>query len=200
MKAKPKKWLKRGGISLLLLGLGLISWNTFQIYQYSLRYSDQAAPVAIILGAGSHHGNLSPVFRERVEEGISLWQEKRVDYLLFTGGMGQGEEIADSDAARQYARERGIPGTAIFTEKSSTITYENLLEARKIMRQQHWESALLVSDPLHMKRAMSMCDALDITAYSVPTRTSMYRSRSTKWGFLLYESFYYHLGKLTYKH
>ena len=48
-----------------------------------------------------------------------------------------------------------------------------------------------MSDPLHMKRAMLMCEDYGITAYSSPTPTSMYRSLKTKLTFLLREEYFY---------
>jgi uncharacterized SAM-binding protein YcdF (DUF218 family) len=53
------------------------------------------------------------------------------------------------------------------------------------------ETALIVSDPLHMKRAMLYAHDLGIRAYSSPTPTSLYRSWRTKLPFLMREEFYY---------
>jgi uncharacterized SAM-binding protein YcdF (DUF218 family) len=60
------------------------------------------------------------------------------------------------------------------------------------MRQHGIESAVVVSDPLHMKRAMMMADDLGIVAASSPTPTSRYRSLKTKLRFLLRELYFIH--------
>lgn len=52
-------------------------------------------------------------------------------------------------------------------------------------------TAIIVSDPLHMKRAMLMAKDYGIDAYSSPTPTSMYRSIKTKLPFLAREEFFY---------
>ena len=52
-------------------------------------------------------------------------------------------------------------------------------------------TAIIVSDPLHMKRAMLMANDYGITAYSSPTPTSMYRSAKTQLPFLGREVFFY---------
>lgn len=57
--------------------------------------------------------------------------------------------------------------------------------------------ALIVSDPLHMKRAMLYAKDFGITAYSSPTPTTLYRSRKTKASFLMREVFYYSGYRLT---
>ena len=53
------------------------------------------------------------------------------------------------------------------------------------------ETAIIVSDPLHMKRAMLLAEDAGITAYSSPTPTTRYISMRTKIPFLARETFYY---------
>ena len=52
-------------------------------------------------------------------------------------------------------------------------------------------TAIIVSDPLHMKRAMAMAKDYGITAFSSPTPTTMYRRLKTKVPFLFRETFFY---------
>ena len=65
------------------------------------------------------------------------------------------------------------------------------------MDEKNMETALVVSDPLHMKRAMLYAEDLGMEAYSSPTPTSLYRSWKTKLPFLAREEFYYIGYKLT---
>ena len=53
------------------------------------------------------------------------------------------------------------------------------------------ETAVIVSDPLHMKRAMLLAEDAGIKAYSSPTPTTRYISMRTKIPFLARETFYY---------
>ncbi|MBP3387965.1 MAG: YdcF family protein, partial [Clostridia bacterium] len=60
-----------------------------------------------------------------------------------------------------------------------------------IMDNNSFNTAILVSDPLHMKRAMRMAGDYGIDALTSPTPTSMYRTPKTKLPFLLREEFFY---------
>ena len=53
-------------------------------------------------------------------------------------------------------------------------------------------TAVLVSDPLHLRRAIWMADDLGIAAVSSPTPTTRYRSLKTKLRFLRHELYYWH--------
>lgn len=74
--------------------------------------------------------------------------------------------------ARQYAIEQGIESEAILIEEVTTITEENLEQALLVSAQEPIESYTIVSDPLHMKRAMLMADDFGMEAHSSPTQTS----------------------------
>ena len=63
-----------------------------------------------------------------------------------------------------------------------------------------FKDALIVSDPLHMKRAMRMAADYGITAYSSPTPTTRFVSLRSKLPFLAREVFFYIGYKMLYDH
>lgn len=161
------------------------------ISSYASKDETQKADAAIILGAAVEDGAPTPVFRERINHGISLYQDGYVKYLIFTGGIGDGDSISEAQAGKNYAISMGIPESAILIEEESHITEENLENVKALMEQNNLQTALIVSDPLHMKRAMLMAKDYGITAYSSPTKTTMYQSAKTKLPFLAREVFMY---------
>ncbi len=179
-------------LSLILCSVLLfITFIAAIIVNYGKTDDKTPADVAIVLGAGTANGEVSPVFRERINHGIWLYENGYVDYLIFTGGIGEGNEKSDALVAKEYALSKSVPEKNIFIEEKSTITEENLEYAKMIMEENSFETAIIVSDPLHMKRAMLMTGDYGIDAYSSPTPTSMYKSFKTKFPFLLREEFFY---------
>ncbi|WP_196890007.1 YdcF family protein [Aureivirga sp. CE67] len=193
MFLKIKKFI----LFLLILGFSFFVYNAIQIYRFSNQYSEQKSDVAIVLGAGTNNGKISPVFRERVNHGIYLYKNKIVDKIIFTGGFGENQKQADSEIAKKYALEKGVPEAVILMETKSKYTYQNLEESKKIMDSLNYNSALIVTDPLHSKRAMLLTEKYHINCKSSPTKTSMYKSFSTKMNSLVYETFYYSIRVVT---
>lgn len=75
-------------------------------------------------------------------------------------------------------------------EETTRTTKQNLAEAARLMEQNHLRSAILVSDPLHLRRAMAMAGDVGISAVSSPTPTTRYRSLQAKVGFLAREVYF----------
>ena len=180
-------------ISLLVVSLIILSAiiTAVSIAHYGKLDEKAHCDVAIILGAATSGEKVSPVYRERINHGIWLFENEYVDYLILTGGVGKGNEKSDAYVAKQYAIEKGVPEQVILIEEKSKITEENLEYAKEIMDAFSMDTAIIVSDPLHMKRAMLMAKDYGIEACSSPTPTTMYKSAKTQIPFLAREVFFY---------
>ena len=77
-----------------------------------------------------------------------------------------------------------------FFEKISKTTKQNLLEAQKIMNQNGFKTAIIVSDPLHLFRTNQIANLLQIKAQTSPTPFSVFQSFGTQRDFLLRELFF----------
>ena len=139
--------------SSLLLAVEVMA---MRIYSYGNSVTGTQADAAIVLGAAVWGTDTSPVFRERINHGIDLYQRGKVRKLIFTGGQGNKGEPTEASTARQYALGRGIPMKDILVEEKSHTTYENIRYAKQLADAQGVRNVLIVSDPLHMKRAVAM--------------------------------------------
>jgi len=106
----------------------------------------------------------SPVFEERIKHAVNLYTVGEASIIIFTGGIGEGDRIAESEVAKEYAVQLGVPDEDIYCETHSRITYENLEGAKEILDRQGLTKALIVSDPLHMRRAVTIARDLGIDA------------------------------------
>lgn len=178
-------------LAILLIILTSYFIVSIQIYADSKVDETTKADAAIVLGTAIWDAKPSPVFRERINHAVLLYKNDSVDFLIFTGGIGEGKEYSESAIGKRYAIENGVPESKIFIEEKSTITDENLKFAKEIINEYKFSKVLIVSDPLHMKRAMLMAKNHNINAYSSPTKTSRYISAKSKFGFVMRETFFY---------
>lgn len=95
------------------------------------------------------------------------------------------------------ATSEGVPNAAILTETKSRTTHQNLVEAKALMDAAGLDSANIVSDPLHLKRASAMARDLGLIAVPSPTPTSRYRMLRVKLECLLREIYFCNYYALT---
>lgn len=182
---------KRNGIIILLVVTIYYILIATIIYNYSFKNETQNADVAIVLGAGIEDSIPSPIFKERINHSIYLYENGYVEKIIFTGGKTEKNKLSEASVAKKYAESQGIQSQDILIEEQSKITYENLKFAKELMKENKLNSALIISDPLHMKRAMLMAKDLNLKSYSSPTKTSKFKSIDKKLKFLMRETFFY---------
>lgn len=178
------RWLLLGGVVVVLA-------TALQIYSYSSNIDKEKADAVIVLGASVWHDQPSPVFQARIDHAIKLYKEKQIEWLVFTGGIGQGKQYAEAVVAQQYAVQRGIPIEAVLLEQVSRTTLQNLKYTQALLMKRNLKRVLIVSDPLHMKRAVTIANDLGLDAYPSPTQTSRYQSLKSQLQFLSRETYFY---------
>ena len=143
-----------------VVGTGIGIWSYGEVDE------KQKADVIIVLGAAVYGGEVSPVFKERLNHGIRLYEEGYATKMILTGGVGEGNGYSDAYIAKQYVVGQGVPEEAVLLEEKSVITQENI------------ENAKIPGD-------------CGISAYSSPTTTTRYQTMKSKLPFLLREEFFY---------
>ncbi|WP_305805361.1 YdcF family protein [Stenotrophomonas sp. YIM B06876] len=182
-------WLWRLGLLLGVWLLGVAAWIIW------VGDHDEAAPAdaIIVLGAAAYDAKPSPVFEERIRHGLDLYQRGYAPLLIFTGGYGGATaRFSESQVARRYALRQRVPADAILIETVSRTTRQNLIEAQLLMREHHLHRVILVSDPLHMARALRLSRELGIDALASSTPSTRFRSFHTRWRFLAQEIYFFH--------
>ena len=174
------------GPALLLLGLVAV-----RIYTYGNNVVDVNGDAAIVLGAAVWGNEVSPVFRERINHAINLYRSGKVRKIIFTGGQGNRDELTEAAEARQFAMKNGIPEKDILIEERSHTTYENVVNAKRVADANGLKRVLIVSDPMHMKRAVAMAKDIGLDAYPSPTPTTRYQSWRSQLESLAHETYYY---------
>lgn len=187
------RWFRRLALLALLWLCGVAGYILHVGGRDDAAGDDVRADAIIVLGAAAYDARPSPVFEERIRHGIDLYKRDRAPTLIFTGGFGgNGARFSESQVARRYAIRNGVPDSAILIETASRNTIENLSQAAALMRARKLGRAIIVSDPLHMSRALRICGNVEIACLGSPTPTSRYRSFATRWRFLINEIYFFH--------
>jgi len=182
-------WMWRLFVLVVVWLLGVTGWIMW------IGERDQAAKAdaIIVLGAAAYDAKPSPVFQERIRHGLDLYEAGYAPLLIFTGGYGgSGARFSESQVARRYALKQGVPAKAILIETQSRNTVQNLVEAKRLMDQRGLHRVIIVSDPLHMARALRLSRAMGIDALASSTPSTRFRSLHTSWRFLAQEIYFFH--------
>ncbi len=89
----------------------------------------------------------------RLREGLRLWREQWAPKLIFSGAARAGP-VSNAEAMRQRALAAGVPPSAILVDEQGADTYGNAIHSRRLMEASGLRSAILVTSPYHLQRAV----------------------------------------------
>jgi uncharacterized SAM-binding protein YcdF (DUF218 family) len=151
----------------------------------------EALDAAVVLGAAANHGEPSPVFAARLDYARDLLMTRAASMLIVTGGIGSGELISEGDTGRRYLIARGVAPERILVERQSRTTLDNLCGALRLGSHHGATSFAIVSDPLHLKRALRLATGIGMRAVPAATPYTRYRSIASRGRFLARETYFF---------
>ncbi|MFC7441935.1 YdcF family protein [Laceyella putida] len=166
------KWMIGGLILLLILFMPFLTlWNLVSRY-------DDVEPrkghyhVAIVLGAALWDQQPSPALKERLNLALALYNEKRVDYIVLSGGLGDNG-IPEAEGMKRYLVARGVHANHLILEDRSSNTKENLKYTAELLKQQQWGNIAIVTHDYHMYRALNYARQAGIYASAAPVHSTV---------------------------
>jgi uncharacterized SAM-binding protein YcdF (DUF218 family) len=157
-----------GGLAVILAG----GFATARIWQQGATDERRPVDAIVVLGAAQYDGRPSPVFEARLEHAVALWKDGIAPWLVVTGGKLPADRTTEAAVAREYAIAHGVPPEAIFGEDEAHNTLVSLTGVAVQMRARGLRTAVVVSDPTHMLRALRIAGDLGLEAWGSPTTTS----------------------------
>ena len=192
-QSRPKRRWLRWLVALLLAVLVWVLAVAAAIWSYASRSDAQPSDAIVVLGASAPQGVPSPVFAARIDHAIALHQQGVAPRIVFTGGAGAGESVSEAQAAQAYALARGVPAGTLLLDTQSHTTQQNIRGAAPLLQQVGAKRVLIVSDPLHMRRAVVLARRQGLDAHPAPTPSTRYQGLGAKLGFLARETWFYAL-------
>lgn len=166
---RRKRWPALVALALLylcsmpLVGNSLTRWLESRYPALALdqvEKTDAIVPLGGIFGPPAPAGFLPNLgeANERLEAGIQLWQRKKAEWLVFTGGRVPWSRQTEVEGAfsRREAVSRGIPAERIIVTREVGNTVDEALAVADLMRARTWGKIVLVTSAWHMPRAVRL--------------------------------------------
>ena len=126
----------------------------------------------MILGASiKSNGQPSDALRDRLDTGISLFENGKAPLILLTGddGRNRADEIT---VMKNYVLNAGVPESAIFADGQGYRTYESCARANKAF---NIKQAIIVTQKFHLPRALYLCQRLGVDSVGISADLHTYK-------------------------
>lgn len=134
----------------------------------------QKADAIVVLGSGvTRNGWPDRISLERTVQGVILFKQGYAPRMIFAGGWAHNGYEASAPVMAKIAQELGVPPHLIIIEDQSKDTYQNALFTQKVLKENGWQTMLLVTSESHMKRSALTFSKLGLTVFPVPVEAAL---------------------------
>ncbi len=126
--------------------------------------------VAIIFGAGINGDQPSRYLKDRLDAGISLYKNHKVDKILLSGDNGR-DEYDELSVMKLYCQKNGIDTAKIYIDYAGFDSYSTMYRAKYIF---NVDTAILVSQKYHLNRCVYLGDKLGIKSFGYSADRGVY--------------------------
>ncbi len=159
-------------VILAFLGFAFLVWEVDRLGRVD---AAREADVIVVLGARvNQDGTPGSDLTSRTYHAVDLWKAGLAPHMICTGGF-QNEPLSAAAVCKRFSSSLGVPADRILIADGSSNTMEDAQATAKVMAEQGWQSAILVSHPLHLFRARWLFQRAGIDAVTSPTSTETHR-------------------------
>ena len=152
---KIKGWIRITFIVLISLA---VVFSSFLLIYGKTDTTDFDEDAVIVLGAAVHGKTPSLTLRHRLDKAVQFHQNNPDTLIVVSGGQGNGEDITEAEAMKNYLTEKGVNPEVIIEESEATSTYENFTLSKSLLDTRLGDdySVCFITNEYHVFRA-SFC-------------------------------------------
>jgi uncharacterized SAM-binding protein YcdF (DUF218 family) len=173
---KSGRWVFWTTVVAAVMVVAAFSSIFITILNDSTKQELHSADAIIVFGAAQYDGRPSPVFRARLDHANELFRQGLAPVVITTGGSAADPKFSEGGVGHDYLMRKGIPESALIAETQANDTAESAERVAAIMRANHMNSCLAVSDAYHMFRIRMLLMHQGLHVFLVPRPDSRPKS------------------------
>ena len=171
---KKKVWRRMLSMVVIVMLLGAATGSALVACVYvrsRVERAVESADCIIVLGARVwESGEPSDALQYRLDSAVEAFNAGLAPAVIVCGAQGANEPATEASVMKRVLVEMGVPAGCIYEEDESYNTEQNLANAKAIMDEHGFESAIIVTSDYHVQRALWLAaDAGIELAYGYPS-------------------------------
>jgi uncharacterized SAM-binding protein YcdF (DUF218 family) len=127
--------------------------------------------VIVVLGAAQLDGRPGEVLQARLDEAKRIYDLGLAPRIITVGAGAPGDRTTEAASGKYWLTTNGVKSknvTALEVGRDTWVSTENYVKFMKLMEM---KDVIIVTDPFHCRRAMTMANDLGVVATCSPVQT-----------------------------
>jgi len=182
------RWLRRTLTVLLVLALVVPAFGVTQVWRAANNPIVREADVIVVLGAAQLNGKPGEALEARLVEAKRIYELGYAPLIITVGAGAPGDRTTEAASGKYWLRMNGVPAKDIIAVEEGRDTLMSTKAFASIMKKRYVSDVIIVTDPYHCKRAMSMADDQGVVSTCSPVQTGPNTLAKSGYKYLLREA------------
>jgi uncharacterized SAM-binding protein YcdF (DUF218 family) len=129
------------------------------------------ADVIVVLGAAQLNGRPGEVLQARLDEAKRIYDLGLAPRIITVGAGAPGDRTTEAASGKYWLATHGIKSKNISALEVGRDTWVSTESYVKFMKLKKMKDVIIVTDPFHCRRAMTMANDLNVVATCSPVQT-----------------------------
>lgn len=166
---RPLTGARSGKCMAVLFGLGCAGFFPLLLMGfYGGTEYRRPADAIVVFGARVYKSGVpSDALRDRMSTATELWAEGRAQWMVVSGGPGDGA-VDEADAMRQFAVRAGVPESRVLSDHEGSSTQDTVRNTARMATERGFKTLIAVSHGYHLPRVKLAYERAGVRAFTVP--------------------------------
>lgn len=165
------RWIRRTITVIVILALIGPAYGISQVWRAANNPVVRQADVIVVLGTAQLNGKPGDALEGRLVEAKRIFDLGYAPTIITVGAGAPGDRTTEAASGKYWLRTEGIPSRKITAVEKGRDTLTSTKAYAAVMKKRYVSDVIIVTDPFHCARAITMANDQGVLATCSPVQT-----------------------------
>ena len=165
------RWIRRTTTVIVILALIAPAYGISQVWRAANNPVVRQADVIVVLGTAQLNGKPGDALEARLVEAKRIFELGYAPAIITVGAGAPGDRTTEAASGKYWLRTEGIPSRKITAVEEGRDTLTSTKAYAAVMKKRYVSDVIIVTDPFHCARAITMAKDQGVLATCSPVQT-----------------------------
>ena len=165
------RWIRRTITVIVILALIGPAYGISQVWRAANNPVVRQADVIVVLGTAQLNGKPGDALEARLVEAQRIFELGYAPTIITVGAGAPGDRTTEAASGKYWLRTEGIPSRKITAVEEGRDTLTSTKAYAAVMKKRYVSDVIIVTDPFHCARAITMANDQGVLATCSPVQT-----------------------------
>jgi len=173
---------------LLVLALAIPTFALSRVWYSANNETIRKADAIVLMGAAQLDGKPGQVLEARLKEVLRIYEKDFADQVFTLGEGAPGDRFTEAGTSREWLARNGLGWKSVTAIKIGRDSYTSIEALAKNIDKDKYNSIIIVTDPYHCFRSVTIARDFGFDATCSPVRTGIASLDKAGFRYLLRET------------